>query len=393
VNTLFEIVTTRLAERRAERDQARSRPPGRANRCHCRAPVFFNNSFCLACHATLGYVPALLEVRSFQPGPVEGQWSLVPHPDESLPAALAPHWHRCGNFHSPAGCNWMVPATESAEFCPACRLNRTIPDLSDPQSAERWRKIEIAKRRLVAQLLELGLPVPSKSDDPWHGLAFDFLATLPGQPRVMTSHAEGVITLNIEEADDVVREQLRTAMNEPDRTLLGHFRHEIAHYYWDRLIAQGPWLEPFRRVFGDERADYAAALAWNYTHPPPPDWPLRHVSAYASVHPWEDWAETWAHYLQIVDTLATAVGFGLGASDVDFEAAPFTREALHDPEHPGAEAFLLLINAWIELTAVLNELARSLGQRDLCPFVLSITAVAKLHFVHLVVTGATPGQD
>jgi hypothetical protein len=385
MNTIFETVTTRLAERRAERDQAQIRPRGRGSRCHCRSPIFFNNSFCLACHATLGYVPALLEVRSFRPGPVAGEWWLAAKPGEDIPA-VAPVWRRCANFDTPAGCNWMVPAADPAVFCPACRLNRIIPDLSVPENAARWHKIEAAKRRLVAQLLELGLPVISKPENPWQGLAFDFLATPPGLPRVLTGHLEGVITLNIEEADDIVREQIRSAMNEPNRTLLGHLRHEVAHHYWDQLIARAGWLEPFRLVFGDERADYAAALNRNYACPPPPDWPLRHVTAYASVHPWEDWAETWAHYLQIVDTLATAVGFGLGAADVDFEAAPFTRNVLHDPGHPGAEAFLAMINAWVELTAVLNELSRSLGQRDLCPSVLSTTAVAKLHFVHLVVS-------
>ena len=386
MNTIFHTVAERLAERRAERDRERARPPGRGSRCHCRSPVFFNNSFCLACHATLGYVPDLLEVRSFRPGAFEGEWQLAATPGEDDPA-VASEWRRCGNFDTPAGCNWMVPAGASAGFCPACRLNRTIPDLSVPENAARWHKIEAAKRRLVAQLLELGLPVIPKSEDPWQGLAFDFLATPPGQPRVLTGHIEGVITLNIEEADDVVREQIRTALNEPARTLLGHLRHEVAHHYWDQLVARTAWLEPFRLVFGDERADYAAALGRNYAAPPPPDWPLRHVTAYASVHPWEDWAETWAHYLQIVDTLATAVGFGLGAAEVDFEAAPFTREALHDPGHPGADGFLAVINAWVELTAVLNELSRSLGQRDPCPSVLSNAAVAKLHFVHLVVSG------
>ncbi|MFN0125622.1 MAG: putative zinc-binding metallopeptidase [Verrucomicrobiales bacterium] len=393
MNTLFQIVISRLAEKRAEREQARQRPPGRWIRCHCGSPIFFNNSYCLACHATLGYVPSLLEVRSFLPGDGPDEWRLAASEGITVPLPLVGRtWRRCGNFDSPAGCNWMVEVGEPWGYCVACRLNRMIPDLSDPANGVRWRKVEAAKRRLIAQLLELGLPVRPKSEDPWRGLAFEFLATLPGQARVMTGHVEGVITLNVEEADDVMREQIRTAMNEPYRTLLGHFRHEIAHHYWDQLIAPTPWLDAFRNVFGDERVDYAAALQRHYANPPVPDWPLRHVTAYASVHPWEDWAETWAHYLQIVDTLATAVGFGLGANDVDFQAAPFAVEALHDTGDPGAESFLAMINSWVELTAVLNELARSLGQRDLCPFVLSNTAVAKLHFVHLVVTRETELQ-
>jgi hypothetical protein len=44
------------------------------------------------------------------------------------------------------------------------------------------------------------------------------------------------------------------------------------------------------------------------------------------------------------------------------------------------------MNAWVELTAVMNELSRSMGQRDLYPFVLSPMAVTKMHFVHLVIT-------
>ncbi len=389
MNTLFQIVTRRLAEKRAEREQARQRLPGRGSRCHCLQPVFFDNSFCLGCHATLGYVPALLEVRSFLPGAVAGEWWLAATDDRPVAPEFAGRtWRRCGNFDSPVGCNWMVDTADWYHFCAACRLNRVIPDLAYTENAARWRRIESAKRRLVAQLLELGLPVRSKTEAPAHGLAFDFLSTLPGQARIVTGHSAGLITLNIEEADDVVREQIRTAMNEPYRTLLGHFRHETGHYYWDQLVARTHWLDRFRQVFGDERADYLGALNRHYNSLPPVDWAMRHVTAYASVHPWEDWAETWAHYLQIVDTLATAVGFGLGASDVDFQAAPFAREALIDDSDPGADAFLAMINSWVELTAVLNELARSLGQRDLCPFVLSTTAVAKLHFVHLVVTSA-----
>src|SRR6202011_5238904 len=36
-----------------------------------------------------------------------------------------------------------------------------------------------------------------------------------------------------------------------------------------------------------------------------------HVTPYASAHPWEDFAETWAHYFHMVDTLETATAFGL----------------------------------------------------------------------------------
>ena len=174
------------------------------------------------------------------------------------------------------------------------------------------------------------------------------------------------------------------------RTLLGHFRHEVGHYYWDRLVRDGPWLEPFRALFGDERTDYAEALKRNYEQGPPADWADRHISAYAATHPWEDWAETWAHYLHVVDSLGTALGFGLDAADLESDIKPFTRDNLYAPDHPGAARFLELLNGWIEMTMVLNELARSLGQHDFYPFVMSRPVVAKLHFVHLVVEGARP---
>lgn len=383
---IFDAIAQQLPLRHTSETAPPSRSSGRFYRCQCGRPVFFNNTFCLNCQATLGFVPTIAKLSAFQPTASAHQWALnLPEPEaEGLPV----QWRRCANFDTPAGCNWMVPADSSATFCSACRLNRVIPNLSVPENGVLWSRLEAAKRRLIAQLLELGLPVASLEDDPARGVAFAFLANEPGAPPILTGHSRGLITINIEEADDAARERLRHAMREPYRTLLGHFRHEIGHYYWDRLIDGTPWLEKFRAVFGDERADYTAALQRNYEFGPVPDWALQHVSAYASVHPWEDWAETWAHYLHLVDTLHTALGFGLDGSVVEFQSDPFTSDALYEPTHPGAARFLTLLNSWIELTAVLNELVRSMGQPDLYPFVLSQAAVAKLHFVHLVVEDA-----
>jgi hypothetical protein len=226
------------------------------------------------------------------------------------------------------------------------------------------------------------------SEDQARGLMFDFLRSPPNGPRVLTGHADGLITLNVEEADDARRERIRVDLHEPYRTLLGHLRHEVGHYYWDRLVRDGPWLEPFRRTFGDERTDYAAALRSNYEHGPPADWADRYISSYASTHPWEDWAETWAHYLHVVDSLGTAIGFGLTADDIDGDIKSFGREALFDPADEGAEHFLSLLNSWIEVTMVLNELARSMGVPDFYPFVMSKPLVAKLQFIHLVMRSA-----
>ncbi|HMO64235.1 MAG TPA: putative zinc-binding metallopeptidase [Verrucomicrobiota bacterium] len=378
MRTFLDSLSQRLA---AAFVRPEKRHPGRSYPCRCGRPVFFHNCLCLACQAQLGYVPATARVHALEAAAQAGLWRLHDGAGEH---------RRCTNFDLAAGCNWLIPADDPQPLCRACRLNRTIPNLGDPEhgreDGELWQRLEAAKRRLVASLLALGLPVQSReTEDPGHGLAFDFLRSPKEGPRVLTGHADGLITINVEEADDAVREKIRVGLREPYRTLLGHFRHEVGHYYWDRLVAGTPWLEPFREVFGDERADYAAALKRNYEQGPAPDWSQRHVSAYASVHPWEDWAETWAHYLHIVDSLQTALNFGFGGDTVEFSIEPFGRDALYQPDHPGATRFLELLNSWIELVAVLNELNRSLGKPDPYPFVLSKPAVRKLHFIHLLV--------
>jgi hypothetical protein len=374
----------------------------RAYRCQCGRPVFFRNSECLACHTPLGYEPYLAQVLPLSPGAQAGTWQLFGETGEA-----ARTYERCGNFDSAAGCNWLIPLDETApapapaakadpapqpvRLCIACRLNHTIPDLTQPDNQELWRRIEGAKRRLVSQLVALNLPVKSKvTEDPEHGLAFDFLRSPQKGPKVMTGHDDGMITINIEEANDAAREKLRAELHEPYRTLLGHFRHEVGHYYWDRLVRDTGWLEPYRQLFGDERQDYAEALKANYTQGPPADWQQRFVSSYASSHPWEDWAESWAHYLHMADTVDTALSFGIDADEVEIDAEPFGRDALWRPDDPGAEVFLDFVNAWVELTAVLNEMSRSMGQHDFYPFVLPRPVVAKLQFIHLVVNGAAP---
>ena len=279
-------------------DLQASKLRGRSYHCRCDRPVYFHNSLCLGCGAPLGYVPELGEVRALEPRH-EGLWRISGSEKRQA-------YRRCANFDSAAGCTWMIRGEEPASHCTSCRLNRTIPDLSDADNRRWWSAIENAKRRMISQLLTLGLPVKSKvSEDPERGLMFDLLRAPPGGARPLTGHAGGLITLNIEEADDANREKIRHDLREPYRTLLGHFRHEVGHYYWDRLVAGTKWQEPFRELFGDERADYAAALRKNYEQGPPADWQTRFISSYASTHPWEDWAETWAHFLHIHDSLDT----------------------------------------------------------------------------------------
>jgi len=403
---------------------------GRNYRCHCGQPVFFRNSKCLACGTPLGYDCERGLLLPLMPGPRDNTWReweagtapAEPPPDntqppalekipgqESTPGAVQPQaaetgavngsddhdgdvatYKRCLNLSTPASCNWLIAARDPADMCRACRLNRTIPDLTNPEQPDNgylWGLIELAKRRLVSSLILLGLPVASRiSEDTERGLMFDFLRSPANGPHIMTGHNTGLITLNIDEADDAKREAARKAMREPYRTLLGHFRHEVGHYYWDRLVAGTPWLEGFHQLFGDETLDYAAALQHNYDEGPPADWPLHFVSAYASTHPWEDWAECWAHYLHMRDAIDTALSFGLSVDRFDLEFTPFTLDALHQPEHPEAEQFLAFINHWTRLTTMLNEMSRSMGQPDFYPFVLPTEAVAKLHFIHLLVT-------
>lgn len=381
---IFESIGKRLTE------VGRSEEPsgyGQNYRCQCGRAIFFRNSLCLGCNSALGYEPEVAEVRALQPGPDQDSWKFYGQEEN------APLWRRCKNFNSPAGCNWLVSAEEET-LCRSCRLNRTIPNLDDADNGRWWGLIELGKRRLVAQLLGLGLPVQSKvSEDPERGVMFDIVRSPETGPRILTGHANGLITLNVEEADDSQREKTRLELHEPYRTLLGHFRHEIGHYYWDRLVAGTPWLERFRGLFGDERQDYAAALKRNYEQGPALDWADRHISAYASVHPWEDWAECWAHYLHIVDSLDTALGFGLSGENVEATVEPFSVNDLYDPEAPDAKRVILLVNSWVQLTMVLNELARSMGQQDFYPFVMSRIVLRKLHFIQMIVKEARGGYS
>ena len=318
-------------------------------------------------------------------------WQEALNTPSAASAASAPRYKRCERLLSASACNWLIEPAFDAQVtqCRSCRLDRTLPDLSMADNALWFTRIQTAKRRMVSQLIALGLPLRSKvSEDPVAGLGFDLLRSLPGAPAVMTGHVGGIITLDIEEADDATREQRRSLLYEPYRTLLGHLRHESGHYYWERLVAGGEWHAPFRQLFGDERDDYASALQLHYSAVPNDAWRNLHVSAYAACHPWEDWAETWAHYLHLRDTLDTARSFGLDGSRVELSYERFDPQLLGDDDP--TRGFVALLDGWIELTGVLNELSRSMGAPDFYPFVLSLGAVRKLAFVHRVVdAGAT----
>jgi len=338
----------------------------------CGSLVFFENVKCVKCGDTLGFLPGSTQLSAIEPAE-NGLWRAL------APGQKDQRYRLCENSRQHQVCNWMVAAADANPFCLACRLNVLIPDLSAPGNLERWHKLEIAKRRIVYTILRLGLPLEGVPAENRPALRFKFVADSPGAP-VLTGHDNGLITLNIAEADDDEREHRRVHLHEPYRTLLGHLRHEVAHYYWDRLIARSQWLQPFRKLFGDETADYAAALQRYYAQGPAPDWAERHVSAYASSHPWEDWAETWAHYFHIMDMVETAESFGITLRP-RHPAAPFMtaqpRNAF-DINMP----FDAVLENWFPLTYALNSLNRGMGLLDAYPFVLSTPAIEKLRFIH-----------
>ncbi|HTZ75030.1 MAG TPA: putative zinc-binding peptidase [Candidatus Aquilonibacter sp.] len=343
--------------------------------CVCGQLIFFQNVACVNCRRELGFLPNLLAVTSLEPAE-QGRW--LP----TLGGGQAPLYRKCQNYSNENVCNWMVPAESTETFCISCRLNEIIPDLSIPVNRELWGTAELAKRRLIYSLLQLKLPMASKREDPERGLRFRFLSdrTNPDGSvnRVMTGHNQGTITLNIAEADDAAREKVRREMHEPYRTLLGDLRHESGHYYWDRLVRDTEFLEPYRALFGDERADYAAALKRHYDSGAPPNWQENFISAYATTHPWEDWAESWAHFLHIQDALEVAHDFGLVGKRILAEPKKRRPKTWLSSRQISFNETIL---AWSELAVALNSINRSMGLADLYPFVLSQPVVAKLGFI------------
>lgn len=346
----------------------------RAFHCdRCGSLVFFENVQCVRCNQALGFIPEAIDLSTLDAA--EGnQWRAL------LPAARNQLYKTCRNAQQHQVCNWLVPASDANPFCRACRLNEMIPDLEMPGNRERWQKLEVAKRRVLYTLLRLAVQIEgARNRAP---LRFRFMSDVAGQPPVMTGHNGGVITLNIAEADDEERERRRVSLGEPFRTLLGHLRHEVAHYYWNQLINDSPFLDRFRKLFGDERQDYAAALQAYYENGPSADWQTRHVTAYANAHPWEDWAETSAHYLHIVDSVETAASFGvtLRPRHPDAKAMTSDPKKVDDTD----SSFDRILGHWLPLTYALNELNRGMGLPDLYPFVLSPPAIEKLRFAHEV---------
>jgi hypothetical protein len=343
---------------------------------HCAQLIYFENIVCEKCSHRLGFVPEIMTLSALEP---EGNAWRALTVDKKL-------YRFCTNAQFDV-CNWMVEAGAPDAYCAACRHNRTIPDTSIADNVVAWRKIELAKHRLFYTLMKLDLPLDEKGDNGGERLVFDFLASPQhvGGPRVMTGHDNGLITLALEEADDAEREKRRTTMHEPYRTLLGHFRHEVGHYFWDVLVRDGGLVEACREIFGDETVDYGQALQAYYANGVIPNWQENFISAYATSHPWEDFAETWAHYLHIVDTLEMARAFGMyvhprlappGEADAQVDFDPYS---VRDPSP--------LIETWLPLSNALNSLNRTMGLQDIYPFILSPAVVEKLSAIHDLIHG------
>jgi hypothetical protein len=331
----------------------------------CGQRVFFDSIHCTRCNAVLGFDPRRIDMLALDTA--QDPWR---SDDGSL-------YRPCRNRIELDMCNWLVPAEDIGDYCASCRRTAVIPNLGNPVNVDRLAALERAKRHLLYSLLVFGLPLDGGGGFPYD-LRFQFLEDQRSNPlvaekEVKTGHLDGMITINVLEADDAERESTRNAMREHYRTLLGHFRHESGHYYFQRLLRQGPWLARFIEAFGDPDADYAAALERYYRDGAPSDRQYAFVSAYASAHPLEDWAETWAHYLHMTDTLETAASFEIGR-----------RSGL--PGDP-----VDMIDRWIDLSTAMNALNRSMGLPDPYPFVLSDEVRDKIAFVHrFIADSASP---
>ncbi len=347
----------------------------------CGSLLYFENRTCEGCGTILGYLP------------FEETLSALAMEDDAVTAlgAADPARRRrlCVNAGRDA-CNWLVDADGDETFCASCRHNHIIPELSDDRALTLWRRLEVAKHRLFYSLIRLGIALPNRIDDPASGLAFDVLDPIPGQPKVLTGHRDGVITINLDEADDAHREEMRHRMHETYRTLLGHCRHEVGHWIWDRMVRDQGRMDAFRALFGDERADYPQALERHYQDGAAPDWQQRTISAYATSHPWEDFAETWAHYLHIMDTLETANAFGLGVKPTIANAEALQVDIAIDPYRTAHMDEIL--DQWMPLVYAMNSLNRSMGLSDLYPFIISEPVREKLGFIHAMLQDQ-PGAD
>ncbi|MET0734308.1 MAG: putative zinc-binding metallopeptidase [Microbacterium sp.] len=291
-------------------------------------------------------------------------------------------WYTCSN--RTWGCNWLVWEDAPAGRCFSCRLTRKRPDSSDTVALEKLAKVEESKRRLIIQVGELGLPIV-----PWDvragGLGFDLLSSLAEGRPVRIGHANGIITIDLAESLDDRREALRVRLGEPYRTILGHLRHEVGHYYQRVLLTDDESWARCRELFGDERVSYQDAIKRHYAFGAPADWHAGFISEYATMHPWEDFAETFAHYLHITGTLQTAAAIGI---HLDAAVTNLRDTDVVPRESYEGQPIQQLLSDWEWLSQAFNRINRSMGFGDLYPFILVGPVKHKLAFIHEIVTKA-----
>ncbi|WP_018343690.1 zinc-binding metallopeptidase family protein [Cytophaga aurantiaca] len=338
---------------------------------NCNNTLYFENSVCLSCQNPIGFDSTQLSMLTLQKNKSDAFYTDI-HTKKT--------YKYCQNAQE-ATCNWLIPSTHTPAFCVACELNRTIPPLATAQNRERWHKIEIAKHRLVYSLLKLQLPIKKKIGNGIEGIAFDFTADNHAK-SVMTGHQSGLITINIKEADEAERAKHKYDLNEKYRTLLGHFRHEIGHYYWDVLIKNNPkQLKKFRELFGNEMVSYEQSLRAYYSNPNK-NTSNHYISIYATSHPWEDWAESWAHYMHLMDTIETAFNFGIQLDTDSLQGRNITAPKISNPYE--IKKFVDIFNMWVPLGFAVNALSRSMGHPEFYPFVISEEIIEKLSFIHKI---------
>ncbi len=337
-------------------------------RCpHCRTFVYLDALTCPDCEADLGYN---IETRTFL-GVRHGRVEIDGR-----------RWYTCSNREW--ACNWLVREDAPAGRCFSCRLTRRRPEADDTVALEKLAKTEEAKRRLILQLGDLGLPIV-----PWDveegGLGFDLISSLSDGKPVTIGHANGIITIDLAESLDDRREALRVRLGEPYRTMLGHLRHEVGHYYQTGLLTDDAAWDRCRALFGDERASYRDAISRHYKLGAPADWHESFLSEYATMHPWEDFAETFAHYLHITGTLQTAAMIGI---HLDHSVTNLRDTDVIPLESYRDEPIQLLLTDGEWMSQAFNRINRAMGVGDLYPFTIAGPVRHKLEFVHDIVTHA-----
>lgn len=333
----------------------------------CRHLVLLDQLNCPKCDAELGFNVLRRQFHGLRNGKVDIDGVT---------------WYACSNRDWL--CNWLVREDAPSGRCFPCRLTRRRPEADDTIALEKLARTEQAKRRLVLQLGDLGLPIVPWDVQPG-GLGFDLLSSLSDGQRVTIGHAGGIITIDLAESLDDRREALRIRLGEPYRTMLGHLRHEVGHYYQNVLLRDEDTWTRCRELFGDERASYRDAIQRHYKTGAPADWGTSFISEYATMHPWEDFAETFAHYLHITGTLETSASIGIRLD----AAVSNLRDTDVTPLHSYRDTPVqLLLSDWEWMSEAFNRVNRSMGFGDLYPFDIVAPVRAKLAFVHELVTAA-----